>query len=243
MGALKEQSETEALKMQAKPRTADTKVVADQTRPEHVKHTAWISQLEGKVHELKVNLNFSKPQNNVGDLRYLLQVDECDLLNPQIASSGVCSAEVVQRHAKATKAVDASIDHLNCHAVYAQEAVRDTFCSKVVTLAKRPQTVFQLEDAAFFKPRYEAASDAVISLQGSAAHCQAAVRERLEQFAGRGGLQGGPSSLQGGPPSESVDPDSCLLDSVVVHLWYESLKMLKTRCFSCCVPINPAFSG
>lgn len=60
----------------------------------------------------------------------------------------------------------------------------------------------------------QADCDAVPSLQGGFAYCQAIVRERLERLVGQGDAQGGPIGSErdlrarGRPPSGSVYPNS-----------------------------------
>lgn len=63
-------------------------------------------------------MNFCKDHNNVANSRHSILCDELDLPKCQIASSGMCSEEMVQRLVNVSKNVDRSINNLNSLASY-----------------------------------------------------------------------------------------------------------------------------
>lgn len=87
--ALEEASKTKASKVCAKRRTAETEVVAEQTRTERAEPTAKIAQLKDVLHELNGKLDFSERRNSFADSRYSILSDECESLKRQVASGEV----------------------------------------------------------------------------------------------------------------------------------------------------------
>lgn len=84
------------------------------------------------MQELKGKLDFSKRHNNVADSRFSKVSNECDSLNSEIRSGGVCGGERVQRLMNATNVVDATIEGLNRDGAHARKLVCDTTCNKSV---------------------------------------------------------------------------------------------------------------
>lgn len=71
--------------------------IAEQVYTERAEHIVGIGQLEGDVCKLKGKLKLLERRNNVADFWYFLLVDECNMLKRQLASSGFCCREMVQR--------------------------------------------------------------------------------------------------------------------------------------------------
>lgn len=109
-----------------------------------------------------------------------LLLDEFNLLKHQVTTCEVCSVEIVQQLANASKDLNLSMNDLNRHAAHVQKAFRDTFRARLLILAERYQTYFQHEVSTIFKFVDQAACDPILSFQGYVAHCQATVREFLE---------------------------------------------------------------
>lgn len=144
LAELKAITNIRAPKVQTERRTAGIGVVVEQSLTEHTEHTGQSAQLECNIHGLKVGLDFLEHCKTVCDLLFSMQHDEFDLLKCQVASGGVCIEEMVQQlRASASDDFAALIDDLNLHAAHAQKAVQNTFCSRSVTIAKRPQIFLQ----------------------------------------------------------------------------------------------------
>lgn len=147
-------------KVRDKQRIADREVAAKQAVVELTEHTAHIEQLEGDFYGLKCKLELLKRCNDISDSQYPVLVHACMSLKPLLASGKVCSGEMVQHFANALKDVNASLDDLNL-VPHAQKAVQDTFCTRLVTIAKRFQTYFQQKISILSKSVDEAARKAV----------------------------------------------------------------------------------
>lgn len=87
---------TKASKVRTHRRAAGMEVVAEQERTKRAKHTAWIAQLKGDLHELKSKLNVLERRNNVAFLRYFMLGNECNSPKCQCASAGMCNGEMVR---------------------------------------------------------------------------------------------------------------------------------------------------
>lgn len=96
--------------MLSNSRTADIKVVAEQTRSERAKHTARNAQREGDLYELKANLIFSRRRNNSTDVWYSILSDELNLLKSQNDTGGLCSDAMAQRLALVPMEAEMLID-------------------------------------------------------------------------------------------------------------------------------------
>lgn len=136
--------------------------------------------------------------NNVVNSQCFKISVECDSLKRQIVSGGICSEGMVQCLRNASKDIDAAIDALNRHATHAQKAVRVYFRNKSVASVQLFQRLPREDAVTSSISVDDAARDAVASLSGDEAYCQATVRERLGQLFGRGGMQGGPIVCQKG---------------------------------------------
>lgn len=65
-----------------------------------------------------------------------MRTDDCDPLELQIASGGVCREKRVQRLPNASKDSNASIVDLNVRTAHAQKAVQQSFNNKLVAFAE-----------------------------------------------------------------------------------------------------------
>lgn len=111
LAELEQSSKTQAAKVWAERKTADMEVVAEQPRTNRAEHLARIAYLEGDLHQVKGKLDFLKRLNTVFDSRYSMLVDKYDPFKCQIGSSVVCSGEIGQRLANASKYVDSLTDY------------------------------------------------------------------------------------------------------------------------------------
>lgn len=75
---LEKASMTKVAKVRAKLRDADMEVAAEMDCTERAKHTARVAPLEGDLHDLKDELDFSECRNRTADLWYFILSDEFD---------------------------------------------------------------------------------------------------------------------------------------------------------------------
>lgn len=114
-------------------------------------------------------------RDNIANLWYFLLVDECDFLELQKASGRVCSGEMIQTLANASKDVDAPIYDLNRHAAHSLNAVQFTFCSESFQLEERLKAFLQQEVSFFLLFLDVATLHGLPYLQCDFAHCQGTV--------------------------------------------------------------------